>query len=75
MDKSKAIKLLGGSVTAAAAAVRVSASAVSQWPEVLSPALEDRVLAALARKHLLLEVLEGGERAPSIPTQEASHAE
>lgn len=50
MTKDRAIQLLGGTVAAAAAAVRVSASAVSQWPEHLPERIEDRVLAALARR-------------------------
>lgn len=52
MRKERAIELLGGTVSAAAEAVRVTASAVSQWPAELPPRIEDRVLAALARKHL-----------------------
>lgn len=52
MLKSKAIELLGGSVTAAAEAVGISPSAVTQWPEVLPSRIADRVLAALAKKHL-----------------------
>ncbi len=57
MLKSKAIQLLGGTPTAAAAAIGVTPSAVSQWPPVLPPAIEDRVVAALARKHLPPELL------------------
>lgn len=50
--KTKAIELLGGSPRDAAEAVGVSQSAVSQWPDRLPPRISDRVLAALARKHL-----------------------
>lgn len=52
MNKAQAIHLLGGTVTAAAKAVGISRSAVSQWPEVLPDAIRDRVQAAIARKHL-----------------------
>jgi DNA-binding transcriptional regulator YdaS (Cro superfamily) len=51
MQKQEAIKLLGGSVTAAAEAVGISPSAVTQWPDVLPARLADRVQAALWRKH------------------------
>ena len=57
MDKTKAIQLLGGTVTQAAEAIGVTASAVTQWPDVLPRRIEDRVLAALARRHLPAEVL------------------
>lgn len=60
MRKSWALEQLGGSVTTAAAACRVSASAVTQWPEELPDRIADRVLAAIARKHLPPE-LTGGE--------------
>jgi hypothetical protein len=54
--KTKALELLGGTVTSAAKEVRLTPSAVSQWPDELTPAIEDRVLAALARKHLPAEM-------------------
>ena len=50
MNKSEAIRLLGGSVTKTARAIGISSSAVSQWPDVLPPALVDRVQAALWRQ-------------------------
>jgi len=59
MLKSHAISLLGGTPTAVALAVRVSTSAVAQWPDKLSDRIADRVLAALARKHLPAEMLAG----------------
>jgi hypothetical protein len=59
MLKSHAISLLGGTPTAVAQAVRVSTSAVAQWPDQLSDRIADRVLAALARKHLPAEMLAG----------------
>jgi hypothetical protein len=39
-----------GSVRATADAVGVSSQAVSQWPDPLPPRIEDRVVAALARR-------------------------
>lgn len=50
MNKSQALRLLGGSVTSAAKACGISASAVSQWPEVLTKDQADRVQAALWRQ-------------------------
>lgn len=50
MLKQKAIELLGGTVTAAARAVGVTPSAVTQWPEELPPRIADRVQAAIARR-------------------------
>lgn len=49
MNKSQAIELLGGTASAAAHAIGVTASAVAQWPEVLPPRIADRVQAALWR--------------------------
>jgi hypothetical protein len=60
MEKAKAIELLGGTPKSAADAVGVTASAVSQWPDVLPARISDRVLAVLARKHLPPELI-GGE--------------
>lgn len=60
MLKTKALELLGGSPSAAARSVGISVQAVGQWPEVLPKRIEDRVLAALARKHLPARLL-GGE--------------
>jgi hypothetical protein len=50
MNKSQALDLLGGSVTAAASAIGITPQAVTQWPEELPPRIADRVYAALARK-------------------------
>lgn len=57
MLKSEALQKLGGTVASAAEACRISSQAVSQWPDVLSKDQEDRVLAALARKHLPPDVI------------------
>ena len=77
MKKSLAIELLGGSASAAAAAVGVTPSAISQWPEDLPPRLVDRVHAAQARKHLPAELL-GMDPQPAavaaIPTTQAAPA-
>lgn len=51
MTKRLAIELLGGTTAAAAAEVGVTFHAVDDWPDVLSRRIEDRVIAALARKH------------------------
>lgn len=66
MKKTQAIELLGGTVTAAAAAVGVTYQAVDKWPEELPPRIEDRVLAAIARKHLPPEVI--GQQ-PATPSE------
>lgn len=73
MDKATAIRLLGGTVTAAAVEIGVTPSAIAQWPDALPPRLSDRVLAALARKHLAPELI-GADGAPPVPTpvQEAA---
>jgi hypothetical protein len=53
MKKAHALKVVGeGSVSSTAKALRITSSAVSQWPEDLPPAIENRVLAELARRHL-----------------------
>lgn len=49
MNKKQAIAYFGG-VCATARAVGVSNAAVSRWPDVLSPKISDRVIAALVRK-------------------------
>ena len=50
MEKQKAIELLGGTVTAAAAAIGITYQAVVDWPDILSDRIADRVYAALARR-------------------------
>jgi len=52
MEKKEAIRLLGGTPRSAAEACGISVQAVSQWPVVLTKDIENRVLAALARRHL-----------------------
>lgn len=50
MKKTDAIKLLGGTTRKAADALKITTSAVNQWPEELTAAIENRVLAELYRK-------------------------
>lgn len=49
MDKTEAIRLLGGTNAAAALAVGVTVQAVSSWPSPLPQRIADRVQAALWR--------------------------
>ena len=49
MLKTKAIELLGGTISAAAKAIGVSYQAVDKWPDVLPDRIVDRVQAALWR--------------------------
>ena len=60
MLKSKAIELLGGTVAAAAEAIGITYQGVEKWPEELPDRISDRVVAAIARKHLPAELI-GGE--------------
>ena len=57
MLKSTAIELLGGSVADAARAIGITYQAVHKWPSVLPSAISDRVVAAVARKHLPPELI------------------
>lgn len=50
MLKTKAIELLGGTVTAAAKAVGITPAAVTQWPDELPGRIVDRVIATMARQ-------------------------
>ena len=49
MLKETAIKLLGGNVAAAAKTLGVTSSAISQWPEELTPQVIDRLIAHYVR--------------------------
>ena len=62
MRKEKAIELLGGTVSAAAAEIGVSYQAVEKWPDPLPGRIADRVVAALARRHLPPMLLGEDER-------------
>jgi DNA-binding transcriptional regulator YdaS (Cro superfamily) len=57
MTKDDAIKLLGGTAASAARLIGISPSAVSLWPVELTPAIADRVQAAIARQLLPPEKL------------------
>jgi len=70
MRKSKAIELLGGTVAAAAEAVGITYQGVEKWPDVLPSRIADRVVAAIARKHLPAELI-GGAADPA----DADHAD
>lgn len=50
ITKTQAIKTLGGSVKSAAQAIGCTVQAVHKWPDVLSPRIADRVVAAQARR-------------------------
>lgn len=49
MLKSKAIELLGGSVSAAAEALGVTYQAIDKWPDELPARIADRVLGVIAK--------------------------
>ncbi len=55
MQKTKAIELLGGTTTAAAEAIGITYQAVDKWPDELPPRIEDRVIAAIARRNMQSE--------------------
>ena len=57
MQKARALQLLGGTQEAAAAAIGITQGAVAQWPDRLPARLEDRVVAAIARRLLRPETL------------------
>lgn len=57
MLKTKALELLGGTVSDAAKAIGISYQAVHKWPDVLPEPIADRVIAAVARKHLPPELI------------------
>lgn len=74
MLKKKAIELLGGSISAAAEAIGISYQAIDKWPEELPQRIQDRVIAAIARKHLDPSLI-GGDQTPfPLPAKEAPHA-
>ena len=54
MDKTTALRMMGLSLADAARELRITSSAISQWPDEgpLPASAENRVLAWLARKHL-----------------------
>ncbi|GGX11315.1 hypothetical protein GCM10007242_16770 [Pigmentiphaga litoralis] len=62
MEKTLATKLLGGTPSAAAEAIGITPQAYGQWPDPLPRRLEDRVVAAIARRHLRPELIGGSPR-------------
>lgn len=72
MNKALALSFIGGTPKRAAAAVGITSSAVSQWPDELPDGLEDRVLAAWTRKHIK-NIPEPFKRS-ELPKSEVSHA-
>lgn len=48
MKKENAINILGGSISLAAKKIGISYQAVAKWPDELTPAIADRVIAAVA---------------------------
>ena len=71
MQKTKAIELLGGTISAAAEAIGVSYQAIDKWPEELPDRIADRVVAAIARKHLPAELI-GTEGSPAATATTAA---
>lgn len=67
MLKTEAIKLLGGSITAAAKAIGISYQAVDKWPDELPPRIADRVYAVWGKKNMP-EL----DQAPVSPAQAAT---
>lgn len=67
MLKTKAIELLGGTVSTAAKEIGISYQAVEKWPDVLPDRIADRVIAAVARKRFGDELGLDGKDAPPIP--------
>jgi DNA-binding transcriptional regulator YdaS (Cro superfamily) len=73
MNKAKALELLGGSVSSAAAAIGISPSAITQWPDELPARIADRVYAAIARKAFPNLEAEH-DQAPATIAQEATNS-
>lgn len=60
LTKAEAFRLLGTSKPAEVAReLRITPQAVNDWPMVLSAAISDRVVAAIARRHLPPELIGG----------------
>jgi hypothetical protein len=72
MFKAEAIKLLGGTIVLAAKEVGISYQAVDKWPDELPRRIADRVLAAVARRHLPAELI--GSEARPHPAEEGGGA-
>lgn len=77
MQKMEAIQALGGTIAAAARAIGITPQAVGQWPDELSPAIRDRVQAALWRHERSAEgapELIGADGALAVPETAAREA-
>ena len=72
MKKADATRLLGGTPTEAASKLGMTPQAYSQWPADLPRRLEDRVVAAIARKHLPPDVRKLLSVAPVRRREEAN---
>jgi len=66
MDKTNAIEILGGTAASAASAIGITPQAFGQWPDVLTRRLEDRVIAAIARRRLPPEAFRPAPDRPLI---------
>lgn len=69
MNKKQAIAYFGG-VCATARAVGITDAAVSRWPDVLSPKISDRIVAALVR--MGRDVSDFVDTAPAAANQQVS---
>lgn len=69
MNKKQAIGYFGG-VCATARAIGISDAAVSQWPDVLSQKISDRVIAAMVRNGM--DVSGFADTAPAAANQQVS---
>lgn len=65
MHKQKALELLGGTVSSAAAALGVSYEAVHKWPDVLPNRIAERVMGVYAKDKLPELATIGKESAPT----------
>lgn len=74
MHKSKAIEILGGSVSAAAEAMGVTYQAVDKWPDFLPDRIAERVLGVVAKKRYPELAAELAEATPQAKTVEAGNA-
>lgn len=67
MHKTEALQLLGGTASEAAKLIGVTPQAISGWPEELTPALRDRVQAALFRMKHAQDVAKATKTARARP--------
>lgn len=66
MLKTHAIELLGGTISTAAKEIGISYQAVEKWPDVLPARIEDRVIAAIARKRYAKQLGLTRKDAPAV---------